>query len=297
MFIVGAGKAAIDVLQNIGHDDGWPGIEDERVVWVHRGHFSFTKREHMEGWMVSNWLLLRLLRSVLYYIFSLLCKYQLFSLLRIALAVSVLQMKIGSPSARIPFHGGVESVHILQAVRKRFLSRQRVLGIGNDAIRVDKDGVLQLICADDEVLNISSSDSVCFCTGQRRPSGSTIGSLLPSKNRDGVFTALPYSQVTPVNALITAGMLVHYFDGNQSQTAYSTGAVASKCQRLHDHMRNVSDNDPWAMALTFFGSAIISLQGIATPSVVGDFGFDYRWHHDWHRKDLDIRSDVIPLLS
>ena len=268
-YIIGASKAAIDILKELDP-------QDESIVWAHRGHVLFCERGALNQALQAAGPVSQALGTRFASFFSCLA---LPWIVRWIGPCSGWLIHVGHPLARVPFRGGIESKEAISHVRE-FVPSQRLL----KDIQCN-NGVVQLCCQDGSLIDIGPDDFVCMCTGQRTEQPASIN---PADNSAGIFTCLPLSSQAPTAALYTTHLVLAYLDGHTG-TAYHDGRLAQALHCVSTHVQALADRDPWAkfMAMKF---KMRPLAKLILPSVHHELAVDYRWRSKWFGKDLDPRS-------
>lgn len=177
-------------------------------------------------------------------------------------------------------------------------------------IRVNADGIIEFHSAT-ESYQVQEKDVIIFCTGQRHSTneklnlcGSNDHSFklhLPSMdtrcNTNGIFTVHSFSQIVPVNAMLIAGLAVAYLDNPNYPTIYTSPKFLQIISDIYRKLSGARDQSTWALSLSYLGGMFYRLQPFVTPSIIGDLGFHYRWQVEWFGKDLNVREQLLPLLS
>ena len=240
-YLIGASKAAIDVLQSMDPND-------ENITWAHRGHIIFFSRDvqnkgitdsmewlshygslsdaeqaaHREafangrtgkirGSMTANKLL----------------KQQLFGAYDSMIQTAGLGTAVGQPLSRsgIATRGGVESEVGMGHCRK--FSKQQKLFKKMEV----RGGALTLSCEDGSVLAPGEGDVVILCTGQRAEGfGPGYHRACATKNRGGIFMPYAFSGTATGVAMYWTHMVVSYLD--KKPTSYSRGTFFDQALKV-----------------------------------------------------------------
>ena len=286
-YIVGASKAAIDVLRNLDPDD-------ESIVWVHRGHVLFLNRDAMmpkdpathvpEPNTQERINASRVASSAL--------KDQIFGPYEQMLVSSGQAHRVGAPHASQPQQrGGIEDEATIAHCR-RFLPRQRMLS------RVYCEGGSLVIACEDESLIVGPEDVVCLCTGQRAGHGSSWYERCAEMNKNGVFTVVPYSGSGPACAQYTTHFIISYLDGRP--TIYSTGELSAKLSKIAVHQKAVPNQGAWPLFMSFLGAIQTDIIEAVFPA--DNFGSwdltsSYLWYGKWFEEDCDVRRCLAELST
>lgn len=304
IYVVGSSKASIDLLSYFVQ-------KNEHLVvktkWIHRGHTIFTRRESMEGWMISPNPICQRTRCFLFHTASWMCFRQMFRPVILGMCASPDFTRTGTVLARIPYRGGIENSAVLEGVQSLFgpsqlLLKRKTESNGNvESVLVNPAGILEFHAQDGSLIQVTGNDLVIFCTGQRRDHGNNF-LLFPQLNSMGVFTVHQYCQIPPVCAVLTAGLIISYLDRvidktETLDTIYTTGHLTKQLARIHKRLDHAKDKSSWALALTYLGGMFALVQPTLTPKIIGDLGFHHRWQRDWFGKDLDVRLDLLPLVA
>eukprot|EP00316_Scyphosphaera_apsteinii_P011220 CAMPEP_0119311730 /NCGR_PEP_ID=MMETSP1333-20130426/23683_1 /TAXON_ID=418940 /ORGANISM="Scyphosphaera apsteinii, Strain RCC1455" /LENGTH=736 /DNA_ID=CAMNT_0007316199 /DNA_START=155 /DNA_END=2365 /DNA_ORIENTATION=+ len=291
-YIIGASKAAIDVLQTLD-----PG--DESIVWAHRGHVIFMNRDRafldgvgvadkdesqkkseqkIAGTNTMNHAL----------------KNQHFQAYDSMILGSKMGHRIGTPyhKGSIGARGGVESEAGIEHARA-FLPRQRIVKMLKVA-----DGQLMLELTDGKILIPGANDTVVMCTGQRNNMGPMYHSKCGEMNFGGTFRVLPFSGTAPMISIYFTSLIVAHLD--QRPNPYSSGLLYEELTKLGEHMDKLQNRQPWAMFMSFLGGLQLDICNHIFPWVnigAGDLSFATIWWTDWFGKDLDVRQTTIKLST
>ena len=297
IYVVGSSKASIDLL---GHF-----LKNEHLVdktkWIHRGHTIFTRRESMEGWMISPNPIFQRTRCLLFHTASWMFFHQMFGPVVLGMSASPDFFRMGAILARIPYRGGVENSAVLEGVESVFgpsqlLLKRKTASNGNaESMLVKPAGILEFHAEDGSMVHVTGNDLVIFCTGQRRDHNNF--QLESHLNSSGVFTVHQYCQIPPVCAVLTVGLIISYLDRGGHDTIYTSGHLTKQLIRIRRRLDHAKDNSSWTLALSYLGGMFALVQPSLTPKIIGDLGFDYRWQREWFGKDLDVRLDLLPLVT
>jgi hypothetical protein len=233
-FVVGASKAAIDILETLDPDD-------EGVVWAHRGHIVFHNRDRIHAVLKHGGVAPPEVISQAH-TGNLFLKNQQFVPAFDGMLKSGNGIYVGLPLAAQPaMRGGVESEASL-AFARRFLPRQVLL----TTVRVSDEGVLQLCCADGRILSVGRHDAAVLCTGQRASdAGEGSYARRATHNQGGLFHVAPFSNQTPTNSLYMLHCVVSYLKGT-TPSAYNDGRIATGFERQAKHIETIKDRGAWA---------------------------------------------------
>ena len=279
--LVGASKAAVDILQSLDP-------RAENFVWAHRGHVLFMNRKmlHDTHAICTPWSAdkikydLALARRA--------CEQQ--PELPDGMIASGKFLCVGKPYAASPaFRGGNEDAHAIDHARL-FVPRQRLLS----SLRC-RQGVLQLVFHDG-TLDVGPCDAICFCTGQR-----ALRSDGPSESqdhRDGIFSVIAHSAIGPVCAIYTTHLLVSYLDG--FRTAYSDGTYANRLQEMVKHEKLLKNRSLWSLAASrssYLKCHVNDLVFDMSKCAASELGLSHLWHNNWYGKQLDVRQDLRAIAA
>ena len=303
-FIIGASKAAVEVLQTLDPDD-------ENVIWSHRGHVIFTNRtkmeskaaeaasEDMEALKVERRegrkAAIKEKRTG-----NMLLKKQMFSAYSKMYLSSGLGHSVGEPLSKsgIAQRGGIESEEGLAHCRK-FLPRQKIL----DSLNV-VDGALNIIAArtrpvfDGEVIVPEKGDVVVLATGQRAEGfGEGYHRACAENNKDGAFTPFAVSGSASCIATYWTSMIVDYLDGTPN--AYSDNRFSDAAMMVAQHMETVQDRSPWALSMTYLAANQLDTAHLVFPWEAvgaGDLAGSPRWN-EWYGRHLAVRASCALLKA
>jgi len=314
-FIVGASKAAIDVLMGLSPDD-------ESILWTHRGHIIFTNRDNdmralvkraeeerrraaageqltasevaasREAMAAGRTAGIGGTRTA-----NMLLKQQMFSGYSKMYLGSGKGHTVGEPLSKsgIAQRGGIESEAGIAHCRN-FIKRQRIL----ERIEV-KDGALHLVgdaSTNHEVWVPGEGDVVVLCTGQRAEGfGFNYHRTCARSNTDGVFMPFAVSGTAMCIATYWVSLIVDYLDGTHN--AYSDGRFERAAARVADHMEKIQDRSPWACFMTFLGTNQLDVAELVFPwEGVGAPDLSSSPHYfSWYGRDLDVRAATKMLKS
>jgi hypothetical protein len=253
-YIIGASKAAVDVLNTLDP-------ADESIVWAHRGHIIFTSRDQVArdavrhsaasaersdqqrrdgmakaiaGTQTAN----QLLRSQQFAGYSQMCM------------SSGKGIAVGEPLSKsgIAQRGGIESEAVIMRLRQ-FATREHVV----DSMRVYQ-GALNLVSESGKLRVPSEGDIVVLCTGQRAEGfGPTYHADCAKNNRDGIFQPYALSGTATAISVYWVKMILDYLEGDPS-SVYVDGRLHEAAKRVGDHMGSLPDKSPWASFMTFLGT-------------------------------------------
>jgi len=281
-YIVGASKAAIDVIRNLDP-------RDESICWVHRGHVIFFNRDAMESddslqAMHQPWPPERIAGTATA---NTALKHQHFGPYEKMLLSTGKGHRVGAPHASQPqSRGGVEDEATIAHAR-RFLPRQRIM-----SSFYCEDGALHIACEDGSTIKVTPEDAVCLCTGQRAGHGDKYYERCAEMNKDGFFTVLPCSGTGPMAAAYTSHLVISYLDGGRP-TTYSSGELSTNLHALAVHMQGLPDRGAWALYMAYLGGMQADVCETIFPTSAtgaGDLGACYHWFTDWYGEDMDPRS-------
>lgn len=267
--------------------------------------------------MISSNTLVQYMRKYVYHLASWICYIQAFGILSAVSRFVPFFPATGKPLTKIPFRGGIESRDVLKSVENNFgYDRQILLKENNEgkSIVVNSDGIIEFLSAT-ESYQVQEKDVAIFCTGQRH-STDTNENLNPCEtdindhsfklhfpsmdtrcNTNGIFTVHSFSQIIPVNAMLIAGLAVAYLDNPNYPTIYTSPKFLQIISDIYRKLKGACDQCSWALSLSYLGGMFYRLQPLVTPSIIGDFGFHYRWQEEWFGKDLDVRKELVPLVK
>ena len=297
IYVVGSSKASIDILSHLLNSEH----HVDKTKWIHRGHSIFTRRESMEGWMISQNPIYQRTRCFLFHAASWMLFHQMFGPVVLGMCAWPDFTRTGTALASIPYRGGIENGAVLESVQSVFGPSQLLLkrkseSNGNaGSVFVNTAGILEFHARDGSMVQVTGNDLVIFCTGQRRDHGNNF-QLDPRFNSSGVFTVHQYCQIPPVCAVLTAGLIISYLD-RANDTIYTSGYLTKQLTRIARRLDRAKDKSSWALALSYLGGMFALVQPSLTPKIIGDLGFHHRWQHEWFGKDLDVRLDLLPLVA
>ena len=285
-FVVGASKAAIDVLDTLEPADGC-------VIWAHRGHIIFHNRDRyhaslMEGKETQSNVIDQAHMGSLY------LKNQEFGAAFDGMLRSGAGICVGYPLAAQPaMRGGAECEASL-AYARQFLPRQLLIS----SLRCDH-GVLQICCDDGRILSVGTDDAAALCTGQRaKDAGEGSYARRADCNHDGLFHVAPFSNQTPTNALYMLHCVVTYLAGTPS--AYNDGRVAAAFARQAELMETIKDRGAWARFWANMGGVqydVVPL--IFDPGKYKAPGLEahHRWVGEWYGKSVQVEHAFALLAT
>lgn len=105
-----------------------------------------------------------------------------------------------------------------------------------------------------------------------------------------------YCQILTVSAILTVGLIISYLDGT-NETIYSSGYLENQLGCIKEQLERAKYKSAWAMTMSYLGGMFFYIQPSLTPEIHGDFAFHHRWQRDWFGKDLDVRMDLLPLVT
>mmetsp|Transcript_35579 Transcript_35579/g.74992 ORF Transcript_35579/g.74992 Transcript_35579/m.74992 type:complete len:514 (-) Transcript_35579:210-1751(-) len=306
IYLIGSSKAAIDVMH---HFMTYEQNLVPKTRWAHRGHMIFVNRESFEGWMISANPFYQRARSTLFHTGSWFLYHQFFlDPLSMALGSWKDMTNIGTPFAKMPYRGGVENKGVLDSIRSVFGPSQILLKQqqksnepSSKSLIVNSEGSIELHAQDGSIVLVKENDLIIFCTGQRRDPDKRLlprnhPPLSPSFNSLGIFTVQGYTQMMTVNAVLTAGLIIAYLE-ETNETIYSSGYLTEQLCRIDEKLEGAKDKSAWAMTMSYLGGMFVCIQPSLTPNIIGDLVFHYRWQHEWFGRDLDLREDLLPLIT
>ena len=289
-YIVGSQKAAIEVLKSME--------PTEKVVWAHRGHSTFFKRELIDEaltddapmpWILSR-TLLRLAPTLTY-----LGKFQAAETLIMTLGLGV---RVGEPSRSIPnvpsFHGGFVRKEDVDHARK---FQQSI--ITNVTINSRGATVLERGSGNDNAFEVGPNDRVIFCTGQRTgQSPNDFMDMVVDHSSDGLFVALPYSSQACSSAVYTTKLVLDYLEDSPNKY-YSSGNFKSSLTKLAAHVSQVpGGNNDWPKVMVMLSGMGLQLPDKILPSLRGDLAMSHHWTSPrFFGKNLDARATLKELAE
>ena len=291
-YIVGASKAAIDVLRGLDPDD-------ESVVWVHRGHVLFLNRDKMlpkdpENDDLTFWLTPHSAERIAGgRTSSDNLKEHRFAPYETMLVRSGQAHRVGPPHASHPQQrGGIEDGATLAHCR-RFMPRQKIL-----SRLCLEDGCVVLYCEDGTRIEVGPDDAAVLCTGQRAGKGKAWLDQAAELNKNGVFTVLPYSGSGPACAQYTTYLLISCFD--RKRTIHSTGELSARLQEIATQQRSLPNQGAWPQLMSNLAAIQTEINETIFP--VENYGAwdltgSYLWYADWYGKDLDVRKSFEVLSN
>jgi cation diffusion facilitator CzcD-associated flavoprotein CzcO len=292
-FLLGASKAAIDVLGTCDPDD-------TSIVWAHRGHIIFTNRANLvnatlevpkmrkaeakkaraaalSGTDTAN----KLLREQ---------NYAAYNQLYISSGKGV---SVGQPLSRsgTAQRGGIEDEAVIARCRQ-FAARQVIL----ESARV-VHGQLNLVDEKGQLTLVGANEVVVLCTGQRAEGfGPTYHRECAQINARGCFMPYAVSGSAANCATYWVSMCVNYLDGKRD--AYSDGRLKDAALSVAKHMEGIPDKSPWACFMTYLAANQLDVAGLIFPWKAvgsGDMLASPRWL-EWYGRDLDPRA-AMKLLA
>ena len=288
-YIVGSQKAAIEVLKSME--------PTEKVVWAHRGHSTFIKRELIDEaltddapmpWILSR-TLLRLAPTLTYW-----GKFQAAETLMMTLGLGV---RVGEPRSipSVPsFHGGMVREEDVDHVRK---FQQSI--IKNVTINSRGAVVLESISDNDNAIEVGPNDRVIFCTGQRTgQSPNDFMDTVVDHSSDGLFVALPYSSQACSSAIYTTKLVLDYLEDSPNKY-YSSGNFKSSLTKLAAHVSQIpGGNNDWAKVMVMLSGMGLQLPNKILPSLRGDLAMSHHWTSPrFFGKNLDARATLKELAK
>jgi hypothetical protein len=297
-YIVGASKAAIDMLQSLDPDDA-------SIVWAHRGHIIFTNRDQMAAQAVEHAKQAKEILAGLSaaevarmgkearagYIkgtntANLLLKAQKFSAYQSMFVAQGRGLSVSEPlsGSGVAQRGGIESIAGIEHAR-RFLPREKqltALEVVNGALHLKTRGAPIVPTAEDIVV---------LCTGQRAEGfGKGYHRACAVNNADGIFTPFAVSGTATCLATYWTHLVVAYLDGTAN--AYSDGRLKRAAHGVADHMEQLKDKSPWACFMTYLGTNQLEVAHLIFPWEAvgsGDLTASSRWV-EWYGRDLNVRA-------
>ena len=284
-YVVGASKAAIDILETLDP-------EDEGVIWAHRGHIVFHNRDRIHaalrrGKAASSAIIAQAHTGNLY------LKNQQFAIAFHGMLKSGAGIHVGLPlSAQPMMRGGVQSEASMAFVR-RFIQCQVIV----KTVRCH-DGVLQICCEDGRVLSVTKDDAAVLCTGQRASNaGEGSYARRAEYNKDGLFHVAPFSSTTPTNALYMLHCVVSYLKGTPS--AYNDGRVAAAFAKQAKYMETLKDRGPWSRFWANMGGVEHDIAPLIYDSAKYQalgLDFHHRWCGEWYGNNVNV-EEMFSLLA
>ena len=292
-YVLGSSKAAIDILNGMD-------TEDSSLVWAHRGHVIFLRREAIHE-SIDTGAPEPAGQIKAQRIGSIQMSNQKFDTAFEGLLKSNRAHRVGLEMGKQPWmRGGIESEATIAKLRK-FLPRQRLI----ESVDVH-EGVLTMNCADGKRLAVGDRDAIVFCTGQRAESAGVSSYARRAKdNADGIFSLVPYASATPMCALYVTRLLLAHLQGDYSP--YTSGSISAALAKNAAHMLTLPDSGAWARFQAYLGGVMANVATqIFDPYKFGawDLSSSYLWTGEWFGKDLDVArifrqlaADVQPLPS
>ena len=274
-FVVGASKAAVDILKGLLPDD-------KKIVWAHRGHIIYHNLNYVQAIVKRD-------RSITHKDLehvrtgNLYLKNQQFAaafdgMLKRGNGIAVGEPLVGQPAMR----GGFETEVSIEYLRQ-FLPYQLIIL----SLRCE-GGALQVCCKDGRVLAVGPDDAAVLCTGQR-VEGAGEGSYArrAEYNKDGLVHVAPFSDQSATNALYMLHCVISYLTGTPS--AYNDGQIAVAFERQAQHMAKVKDRGAWARFWANMGGVEYDIAPlIYDPTKCLSLGRHYRWVEEWYGKSVDV---------
>lgn len=290
IYVVGAGKAAVDLLSILSSLA--PEIRDS-VSWLHRGHMTFLNAAAFDADMRAT-APPPVPKLAVMSMFGWMGEHQHFELFEYCWCKMGIGLTVGPQITKLApsFRGGVFAAEVLSEVAKykQVIIKESSMG---------QDGALSFVPAaeSEATIRVDSADSlVLLCTGQHASdvAGKEYYSktlLMRGGSNKGLFTYLPGSIQALTSGMFTSAMCVAYLDGDAS-SPYTNGSVGKMITGLSAHMSACADTSDWALSMTFLNFLLGRLPPLMFPAVLGDLSSYHKWHAEWFGKDLDVRATL-----
>jgi len=302
-FLVGASKAAIDILQS-------QDPKDDGFHWIHRGHVIFARREFLEAGIPSGGMPVWSQEAV-----EANCKSHVTSMsacrkFKFDMYDQLFKMEVNVPGVgkisrgnwvgepitkgHIAARGGVEQESCLAHARL-FLPKQRILA----RIFIEK-GALTFLLKDGSKEAVSADDYACLCTGQRNDMGGeswTWQMDAAHQNKDGLLRAVPLSGTAPCIATYMSYMAVWYLDGKKNN--YTNGKYHQALVREAALIAKAGNKNPWALFMAYLGAIQAMVSDTIFPLLsvgAGDMSGS-PWFLEWYGKDMNFREVASKLAA